>query len=119
MRADYLLPLAALCLTGCTAMTPVEMPPEELRQMILTENVLPPGETARVVTEDGKVQKFRVVEVDTATQTIRGKDVIIDVDDVVAVETREFSMGKTAVLATGTYFGLYLLVGAIGGAFLL
>jgi len=113
------LPVVVLCLAGCTTMKPVEMPPAELHEKILAENVLPAGESVRVVTADGQIRKFRVVEVDTDERVIRGKDVSVDVDQVVAVETTEFSLGKTAALAGGSYLILGLIAIAIAPALLL
>ena len=105
----HLFVLAAIVGAGCTSMKPVEMPPAELHEKILSENILHAGESVRVVTADGQIRKLLVIEVDTDERVIHGKDVSIDVDQVVAVETREFSLGKTAALAGGSYL-LFLMI---------
>jgi predicted membrane GTPase involved in stress response len=110
--------LIALC-PACSNMEPVEATPEQVQHMIVAENILPPGEAVRVVTSDGKIHKFRVTEVDAENGLIRGEKTELDIDDVVAVETKEFSMGKTALLAGGTYLALALLAIAIGPVLLL
>ncbi|MDH5344703.1 MAG: hypothetical protein OEW59_02985 [Gammaproteobacteria bacterium] len=117
--AKILLSGIVLCHAGCTTMKPVEVPPEELRQMILTKDLLPPGETARIATDDGEVRTLRIVEVDSEARVIRGRSATVDVDEVIAVEINELSVGKTAVLAGTSYLVLWGLAIALSGAVLL
>lgn len=100
-------------------MQPVDATPEEVQRMILSENILPPGEHVKVVTIDEVVHEFRVQEVDTGNRVIIGKDQTIPVDEVIGVETSEFSIGKTALLAGGTYGALALILIAIAPALVL
>lgn len=106
-------------LTACSSLEPVEMPAAEVQRMILAGEIPLEGESIKVVTSDGKSHEYRVTEVDEEKRLIRGKEIAVAIDDVVAVETREFSVGKTALLAGGSYVFLALLAIAVGPALLL
>lgn len=120
-KTDAAFPLLALilCLSACSTLTPVEMPATEVQGMILSGEIPLQGESIKVVTSDGKSQKFRVAEVDAEARLIRGRNVTVPIDDVVAIETAEFSIGKTALLAGGSYVFLALLAIAIAPALIL
>ena len=106
-----------LVLGGCTSMQPVEMQPVQLQKELVAGDIVGIGETVRLVTADGKEHKFKVISI--AKDRISGKDTDILIKDIVAVETREFSAGKSAVLATGTAAALtYLLQGVAAAAIL-
>jgi len=95
--------------TACTTLNPIEMPAEELQQKIVSENILEPGKRAKIVTSDGQVQKIKVTRVDTESGVIVTDNAPITITDIVAVETQDFSMGKTALLAAGSYSILVLI----------
>ncbi len=112
-----------LALTGslcaCSSLKPVELPPESLQQMILDQDILQPGEKIKLVTAEGKRYEFRVARVDTERKVIIGDGQSIPVADVVAVETKEFSFGKTALLAAGSYGALLIIAVALAPALIL
>jgi hypothetical protein len=87
--------------------------------MITQENLLEPGDRVRLVTAEGAVYKFRVREIDLENGRVVGPKASVPIQDIVAVETREVSIGKTAVLTGGLVGGLYLLLLSVGGAFVL
>jgi hypothetical protein len=62
-------------------MRPIEAPPAEVQRIIIEEN--------------------EIVAVDLDARLVHGKNVSVPIDEVVAVETREVSVGKTAALAGG------------------
>lgn len=107
-----------LCLTiltlfvvvGCSTLKPVELTPEQLQDKILTENIVREGDRVQVVTFDGTRHSFRVKAV--TRDYIEGKDIKIPISEVVALETREFSGGKTSLLVGGTLmlYWVYILV---------
>jgi hypothetical protein len=66
---------------ACTTMRPIEAPPAEVQRIIIEEN--------------------EIVAVDLDARLVHGKNVSVPIDEVVAVETREVSVGKTAALAGG------------------
>ena len=104
-------------LGGCTSMQPVEMQPVQLQKELVAGDIVDIGETVKLVTADGKEHKFKVASI--GNDHISGKNEDILIKDIVAVETREFSAGKTAVLAAGSAAALaYLLEAAAGAAFL-
>ena len=111
--------VVSLWLPACTTLEPVEMPAEELQRMILAGEIPLAGESIKVVTADGKTLQYRVTELDAENRLIHGEEVTVPVDDVVAIETREFSMGRTALLAGGSYVFLALLALAAGPALIL
>lgn len=119
MHLKLPLLLLWLCLSACSTLEPIEMRPVDLQTMILSGELPLEGESIKVVTVDGKSRQYRVTEVDLEDRRIRGEKVSVAIDDVVAIETSEFSMGKTALLAGGSYLLLALLALAIGPAFLL
>jgi hypothetical protein len=88
-------------LGGCTTLRPVDMPPDQLQHLIVSEGLLAPGDRVRLVTTDDREYRFRVVEIDVERGLIIAKDASVPIEDVVAVETREFSKGKTAALTGG------------------
>lgn len=117
--ASWLLTGVLLSLAACSSMQPVEMSPESVQERILSDDILSPGDRARIVTADGRRHKVIVRAVDKERGIIEtSKDPVI-VADIVALETREFSMGKTALLAVGSYGALALIAVALSPALLL
>jgi hypothetical protein len=104
---------------GCSTMTPMELPPATLQQMILEDGIIEPGETVKLVSVDGRVHKFRVLEVDTRNAVIIGRKNTVPIPDVIALETKNLSAGKTALLAAGVYSVIYLIAIAIAPAVIL
>lgn len=95
--------LGALASSACTTLSPKEATPEELQRKLLSGELLQTGERVRLVTTDETVYEFRITEIDLEQGLVIGSDEQVPIADVVAVQTREVSMGKTA-----------LLVGAVG-----
>lgn len=118
-RTAILANVLLFATTACSTMNPVEMSPEEVQMKILSENILEPGKHAKIVTIDGRIHDIRVDSIDGESGTIETDSGDIPVIDIVAVETRDFSMGKTALLAAGSYAVLGLIAIAIGPALLL
>ena len=103
--------LVTVNLIGCTSLQPIEAPPDELQDRIRQEQIVEVGDRVRIFTEDGKEHQFRVTSIDA--NHISGESVTIPVDSIIALETREISIGKTTLLAGGTIgiaFILFLVV---------
>ena len=116
------LTLAMTLLAGCTSLQTAEMPSGELHTQIRAGELISIGDRILVVTADGSEHQFKVTELDDTS--IHGKDEIIRIDDIVALQTRELSAGKTALLAGGASIGVVaaLIVAALfaaGGALVL
>jgi len=92
--------LALLC-SACTTLQPTEVPPERLQHMITHEKLFEPGDRVRLVTTEGEVYKFRVTKLDVEEGLVIGRSHSVPIEDIVAVDTREVSVGKTAALAGG------------------
>ena len=99
-----------LLFSGCTTLRPVELSPEQLHERISIGEVIQAGDDVKLFTADGKHHEFQVTAV--TDDRIMGKDIEIPIADIIAVETREFSGGKTAVLAGSAYL-LYVLLAVI------
>ncbi len=108
-----------LVVSACTTLEPTEASPEELQRLILSEGLLEPGQRVRLVTADEVVHEFRITEIDLELGVVSGSDDAVPVSEVVAVETHEVSVGRTALL-TGGLVGIgYLMAIAIAPALIL
>lgn len=107
---SLLVIILALVGSGCTTLKPVEMSPEELQQKVAAGEIIEVGDRVKVVTSDGVVHKFVVTEV--AADRVSGKDIDLPIADIIAVETREFSGGKTTALVAGGTL-IYVLLAAV------
>jgi len=103
--------VAILILAGCTTMKPVEMTADQLHDRISTGSVLNEGDMVKIVTIDGNTHKFRISAITEAS--IIGEDIEVPIADIVAIETKEFSGGKTALLVAGSY--LWVATAALAG----
>jgi hypothetical protein len=107
--------LVMASLLACTSMRPVEASPEELAARIRQGNVVQVGEKVTIVTKDGRKDQFTVTAIDEFT--VKGNKESIPIDDIVALKTKEISLGKTALLTGGIGLTFYLLLGiALSGA---
>jgi hypothetical protein len=93
-------------LIGCTTLRPVEGTAAEIRERILSGQVLKAGDRVRVQTISGGAYAFTVT--DMRDGMISGRDVSIPVTQIAGLLKRELSVGKTAVLVGGL-----ILTGAV------
>jgi len=106
--------------SACTTLQPTEASPEELQRLILSEDLLEPGQRVRLVTADEVVHEFRIAEIDLERGVVMGDDEAVLISEVVAVETREVSVGRTALLTGGLVYGIgYIIAIAIAPALIL
>lgn len=88
----------SLSLSACTTLTPIEMTPDELHDTLRSDGeVVKTGGRVRVVLDDGSIYKFRVVDMDSTR--LYGERVEVEIERIIAFESREFSLGKTALLS--------------------
>ena len=102
--------LFALTIPACTTLKPTEATPEELQRQLMSGELLEPGERVRLVTTDETVYEFRVTEIDVEQGLVIGRDERVPIADLIAVETREVSTGKTALLVGGVGFSVITIV---------
>lgn len=95
-------------LFGCTSIKPVELPPEKLQERILNGSLVGVGDKIQVVTSGGVHSSFEVTAIDS--ETISSKDQKIYIKDIIALETKSFSGGKTSALVGGTLIWLYVIL---------
>lgn len=104
----FTLALLLLIVTGCTTFSPVELAPEQLHEKILTDNIIQVGDNVRIITSDGTRHEFKVTSV-TKDQII-GKDINIPILDIVALDTRSYSSGKTSAFVGGTVIWVLIIL---------
>ena len=106
--------------SACTTLQPTEASPEELQRLILSEGLLEPGQRVRLVTADETVHQFRIDEISCERGVVIGNDETVPIAEIVAVDTREASVGRTALLAGGLAYGtLFVIAVALAPAALL
>lgn len=99
------LALLLIC-GGCTTLRPIGGSPSELRQRISSGALLKPGDRVAIVTTDNKTHEFEVTGINAGI--IEGKTESVPIDQVTAVEKRQFSQGKTIALVGGLVAGALL-----------
>lgn len=90
-----------LSLAGCISTQKFEQPPASLREAIRNGELVVPGQHVTIVSTSRGEQAFRVTEVDR--NAIRGKDVEVPIEDIVALQTRRVDWLATAGVAVGYY----------------
>ena len=103
--------LVIINLIGCTSLQTVEAPPDKLHERIRHEDIVKIGDKVRVITKDQKEHQFVVTAI--SEEEIRGEDVIIPIDNIETLETREFSTGKTVLLGAGITGTVLLVLAAL------
>ena len=97
---------AAVLSAGCTTLKAKRLPPEALQAQIRDGSILQAGDEASIVTEDGKEHVIKVSAVgpdEIAGTGDGGESVTVLIDDVLALRTREVSVGRTAAVGVGVY----------------
>ena len=97
---------AALLSTACTTLRPVEGSPAELRPRITSGELLKSGDRVQLVTTDQKTHRFTVKSV--GADRVEGASESIPVEQISALEKRQFSRGKTIALVGGLLGGAAL-----------
>lgn len=96
--------------SACTTLQRTEATPQEVQRLILNEDLLKPGDRVKIVTADQSIYEFRIEQVDLEQELIIGADKQVHVEDIVALETRQVSVGKTALLAGGVAYSVWILL---------
>lgn len=112
--------LLILSCVACTTLESVAVPADELQSQLRAGMLVKPGDRVRLVTADETVHRFRVTEVSSEQGVVIGRNERVLMDEIVAVETREVSVGRTALLTGGVGVGAAILIAiAIAPAILL
>jgi hypothetical protein len=93
-------------LIGCTTLRPIDGTATDIRERILSGQLLKAGDRVKVLTTSADAYEFTVTNVHDGT--ISGRSVAIPVTRVTGVLKRELSVGKTALLVGGL-----ILAGAV------
>lgn len=100
--------LTAVVLVGCSAYRPVALSPAGADDGVSAPAAVQPGDRVRVTLTSGQRVAFSVVEV--REDALVGESVVIPYETIEALESSEFSQGRTAVLAGGLSAGTVLLL---------
>lgn len=96
--------ICALLTSSCTTLQPSEATPQEVQRLILTGDLLKPGDRMKIVTTDLSVYEFRIESIDLDQGLVIGVNEQVRIDDIIALETRQVSIAKTALLAGGVAY---------------
>lgn len=110
MKTVFLSILFIFSNVACTTLEPVNVPADDLQQQIRAGTLVSAGDRVRLVTADETVHKFRVTEVNLGQDMVMGRKAGVPIGDIVALETREVSVGRTALLTGGVGIGLAMLI---------
>ena len=110
MKTVFLSALLIFSSAACTTLEPVSVPADELQQQVRSGALVAPGDRVRLVTADETVHKFRVTEISVERDMVLGRKVGVPIDQIVALETREVSVGRTALLTGGVGIGVAVLI---------
>lgn len=118
----------ALFLGACTSLHRIDMSEDELHEGIRVGEILREGDRVEIVTSDKKWHEIWVTDVDGTLvhgeravwsedqvhgeRKLEREKVSIPIDDIVGIKTREFSVGKTAVLSVGLYYLMMAIAAA-------
>lgn len=106
--------LATSLLNGaCTTVKSSQLPPEALRSGIRSGSLVAAGDSINVVTTDGVEHAFEVSTVSREHihgESPDGKAVVVRIDDVVALRTREIEPVRTTFASVGAAYALAAFV---------
>jgi hypothetical protein len=113
-----LLLMLGCFMAGCTAMLPMADNAESLRTELRSGDAVKPGDKVRVVTRDGLSRLLIVTALDQNTLKghpegveRKGTVVTLPINDIVFMEGKKISVGKTAAYTSGVTVGTVLTLG--------
>ena len=110
MKVVLLSMLLAISNVACTTLEPVDVPADELQQQLRAGALVAAGDRVRFVTADETVHKFRITEISLEQDMVLGRKAAVPIEEIVALETREVSVGRTALLTGGVGIGVAALI---------
>jgi hypothetical protein len=103
--------------SGCTTIHPTDASPAEIQRLIIAEGLLAPGDKVRLVTADDALHEFRITGINLDEGSVHGKDDQVRIEEIIAVQTRDFAFGKTIGLSYGiASVVVVVVVTALGGS---
>lgn len=102
MQPLYRIALMAVVVTlcACTSARTIESSADELQRQISAHELIHPGDRVKIATLGGELYKIEVAEINSGL-IVAEDGTEIPIVDVGALATREFSIGKTALLGSG------------------
>ena len=110
MKMVFFPMLMIFSVVACTTLEPVEVPADELQEQLRNGALVAPGDRVRIVTADEAVHKFRVTEISVEQDMVLGREHGVPIGEILALETREVSVGRTTLLTGGIGIGVATLI---------
>lgn len=101
----WILMLTVISCAACTTLRPIEGNPAEIRQRIISGDLLEVGDRVSIVTKDENTHRLTVTAI--SPDLIEGRTDSVPMNQIISLKKRTFSRGKTlalvgaVVLATG------------------
>ena len=99
-----------LLASGCTTFKPVGLESEKLHEQLYAGEIIHVQDEVKIRTSDGIDHKFEVLEI--KENRIVGSEVSIPIENIVAIEKREFSAVKTTVLVGVIIYAMHIIIQA-------
>ena len=96
-----------LLASGCTTFKPVGLESEKLHEQLYAGEIIHVEDKVKIRTSDGIDYRFEVLEI--KENRIVGSEVNIPIENIVTIDKREFSGGKTALLVGGILGAIILM----------
>ncbi len=106
-KATAAIAILAALMGGCTSLTPIEVPPQAVREQVRAGQICRPGERVFVTTEDGETHEFKVVEV--TELAVRGSTSDVLIDQIVSVRTKQTNPARTVLAVVGAVGVVYIV----------
>lgn len=110
MKMVFFPMLMIFSVVACTTLEPVDVPADELQEQLRNGALVAPGDRVRIVTADEAVHKFRVTEISVEQDMVLGREHGVPIGEILALETREVSVGRTTLLTGGIGIGVATLI---------
>jgi hypothetical protein len=104
--------MALLLFSGCTTFRPIES--QQLHEKLSAGEVIQVKDEVKIHTSDGMNHSFKINAMSEGR--IMGTDENVPIEDIVSIEKREFSTGKTVLLIGVGIVGIVLVLGSIAAA---
>ena len=96
-----------LLLGGCMSLKPVNLPRDEVREQVRAGKIVRAGQHVSITTEDGRSQKFEVVQV--TDRAIQGDGANVSIDSIVSVRTKRIDGTRSALAVVSAVAVVYIV----------
>lgn len=104
----WIVILTVITCAACTTLRPVGGGPAELRQRIISGDLLKVGDRVSIVTKDEKTHRFTVTGI--TPDLIEGRKDSVPLNQIASLKKRQFSRGKTLALVGAVVLATSLVI---------